>query len=44
MVRYGPNKDIKDETNYFTENTTEIIEWFETLRYLGVILSDTGKF
>ena len=44
VVRYGPNKDIKDETTYFTENTKEVIERFETLRDLGVILSDTGKF
>ena len=38
VIRYGQDKDIKDDTNYFTEDTNEIIERFESLRDLGVIL------
>ena len=34
VIRYGNNKEIKEDTNYFSE----IIEGFETLRFLGVIL------
>ena len=44
VMRYGHDKDIKDDTNYFTEETNEIIERFESLRDLGVILSDDATF
>ena len=37
VIRYGNNKDLKEDTNYFTEDTGEIIERFETLQDLGVI-------
>ena len=43
-IRYGNKKDIKEDTNYFTEDTGEIIEIFETLRDLGVILSEEANF
>ena len=44
VIRYGHDKDIKDDTNYFTEDTNEIIEKFESLIDLGVILSDDATF
>jgi hypothetical protein len=44
VIRYGNNTEIKDDTNYFTEDTGEIIERFETLRDLGVILSEEANF
>ena len=44
VVRYGYNDDLKEETLYFTEDTSEIIERFETLRDLGVILSEEATF
>lgn len=44
VVKYGKNDDLKNENEYFTEDTDEIIERYETLRDLGVILSDTAKF
>ena len=44
MVRYGYNDDLKEETLYFTEDTSEIIERFETLRDLGVIFSEEATF
>ena len=43
-MRYGPDEDIKQNTLYFTENTEQIIERCSTVRDLGVILSETGKF
>jgi hypothetical protein len=44
VIRYGPNEDIKNDTIYFTEDMEDIIERFPSLRDLGVIMSDTGKF
>ena len=44
VIRYGHNEDIKDGTSYFTDDTNDIIERFETLRDLGVILSDNATF
>ena len=44
LVRYGPNEELKHNTLYFTENTEHIIERCSSVRDLGVILSDTGKF
>ena len=44
VIRYGNNKEIKEDTNYFTKDTGEIIERFETLRDLGVILSEEANF
>ena len=44
LVRYGQDENIKNDTLYFTENTQEIIERFETLRDLGVIMSQTATF
>ena len=44
VIRYGSNKEIKEDTDYFTEDTGEPIERFETLRDLGVILSEEANF
>ena len=43
-MRYGYNQELKDSTLYFTEETQEIIERYDTLRYLGVTMSDTATF
>ena len=43
-MKYGNNSDLKHDYEYFTENTEDIIERFDNLRDLGVILSDTAKF
>ena len=44
VMRYGNDEELKNNTNYFTEETSEIIERFENLRDLGVIMSDDGSF
>jgi hypothetical protein len=44
LMRYGPNEEIKDNTLYLTEDAEDIIERFPSLRDLGVIMSDTGRF
>ena len=44
VMRYGNIQELKNNTNYFTEETSEIIERFENLRDLGVIMSDDGSF
>ena len=44
VVQYGYDSNLKDEYEYFTENTGEIIERFDNLRDLGVILSDNAMF
>ena len=44
LMRYGIDEDLKNDTTYFTEETTEIIERYENLRDLGVTLSDDASF
>ena len=44
VVRYGYDENLKKDTLYFTEDTSEVIERFETLRDLGVILSQEATF
>ena len=44
VVRYGHDEEIKDDTLYFIEDTTDIIERFDKLRDLGVILNDEATF
>ena len=44
LLRYGPDEEIKNNTLYFTDNYEHIIERFSSLRDLGVILSEDGKF
>ena len=44
VLGYGSNQDIKDETCYCTSNMEDIIQRVTSLRDLGVILSEDGKF
>ena len=44
ILRYGPYEQLNNDTLYFTDNTENIIDRFSTLRDLGVILSDDGRF
>ena len=44
VVRYGQNEELKNSTEYFAGNFEEIIERFETIRDLGVQLSDDASF
>ena len=44
LLRYGPNENIKNNTLYFTNNYEHVIERFTSLRDLGVILSEDGRF
>ena len=39
-----PREDMKEDTLYFTDNYENIIERYSSLRDLGVILSEDGKF
>jgi hypothetical protein len=44
VLRYGANSQLKDETEYFTGNFDEVIERFETLRDLGIKMSEDASF
>ena len=44
MLRYGPNNDLKNSTNYLTPQYEDLIEVKESLRDLGVIMSDDASF
>ena len=44
MLRYGTNEEIKESTNYLTPGAEDLIEVKESLRDLGVQMSDDGKF
>ena len=44
VVRYGQNEELKEDTLYFTEDTGDIIERFDKLRDLGVILNEEATF
>ena len=41
---YGPNKELKNNTMYFTGQMEEVITQFSSLRDLGVIMTDDAKF
>ena len=43
VIRYGNNTEIKDDTNYVTEDTGKTIEMLKTLRDLCVILSEEAN-
>ena len=40
VMRYGQNEDLKNETEYFSGNYEEIIERKDSIRDLGVQLTD----
>ena len=44
LVRYGTDEDLKDNTLYFTPKIEDIIQQFSSLRDLGVIMTDNGRF
>ena len=44
VLRYGENEILKEETDYFSGNFEEIIERKQSLRDLGVQLTDDGGF
>ena len=44
VLRYGANSNLKNETEYFTGNYDQIIERFESLRDLGIQMSEDASF
>ena len=44
VLRYGPNKKLKEDTVYFAGVMEEIIEQVSTVKDLGVTLSEDAKF
>ena len=44
VMRYGQNEALKNETEYFSGNFEEIIERKDSVRDLGVQLTDNGAF
>ena len=44
VLRFRANTNLKDETEYSTENYSEIIERFETLRDIGIQTSEDASF
>ena len=44
LLRYGKNEDIKNNTMYFTEDTSDLVEREEVVRDLGVMLSEDAQF
>ena len=44
VLRYGENKNIKNDTLYFTSNMEGVIEEVDKCRDLGIIMENTAKF
>ena len=44
LMRFGENDDLKDNTLYFTEEMKEVIERFEIVKDLGVIMNESANF
>jgi hypothetical protein len=44
LLRYGTNEELKNNTVYFTGHMEEVIEQSSSLRDLGVIMTDDGRF
>ena len=44
VLRYGPNKEIIEDTIYFSGDTDEVIEEKEFTRDLGIIMQNNGSF
>ena len=44
LLRLGNSSDIKDNTVYFTENMSNIIDQFETIKDLGEVMNDQATF
>ena len=44
ILRFGDNDDLKNETIYFTDNMSNVIEEYETVKDLGVIMNNKATF
>ena len=44
ILRYGTNANLKESTVYFTPNYNDVIEEKDSLRDLGIIMTNDGKF
>ena len=44
VLRFGENVDLKNSTNYFTDNMSHIIEEYESVKDLGVIMNNKATF
>ena len=44
LLRFGDNNDIKDDTIYFTDNMSNVIDQFETVMDLGIIMNNQANF
>ena len=44
ILRYGNNTDLKNSTAYFTPDYEDVIEEKDTLRDLGIMITNDGKF
>ena len=44
LLRYGTNEELNNITVYFTGHMEDVIEQSSSLRDLGVIMKDNGKF
>ena len=43
LLRFDDNNDIKDDTNYFTDNMSHVIDQFETVKDLGVMMNNQAN-
>ena len=44
LLRFGNNDDLKHDTIYFTDKMSNVIEEFETVKDLGVIMNNKATF
>ena len=44
LIRYGKNEQIKEDTLYFTDKMDEVIQSFESLKDLGVMMNHDADF
>ena len=44
VLRYGNNKEVKENTDYYTENMEDVIKQYSSLRDLGITMSDDARF
>ena len=43
-MRFGYNEAIKENTLYFTEDMSQVMEWFNTIKDLGVLKNKNANF
>ena len=44
VLRCGLNEELKNDTTYFTDNMENVIDRFESVKDLGMIMSDDARF